>query len=108
MRSRTVLIAVAAGLALADASVVTLALPELLVQLDTTVEGVAAIIGVYTIVLAALLIPAERVSREIGGAQLGMIGFGLFGFASLLCGLSSTLPLLLFARALQAAGGACA
>ncbi|MDX6717145.1 MAG: hypothetical protein QOH30_3703, partial [Baekduia sp.] len=42
MRSRHVLIAVAAGLALADASVVTLALPELLRQLDTSVEGVAA------------------------------------------------------------------
>ena len=63
MRVRHPLIAIAAGLALADASVVTLALPDLLVDLHTTVEGVAAVIGVYTIVLAITLIPAERAIR---------------------------------------------
>ena len=47
-RVRRALIAIAAGLALADAAVVTLALPPLLLELDTTVEGVAAVIGVYT------------------------------------------------------------
>src|SRR4051812_36723460 len=45
-RSRP-LLALAAGLALADASVVALALPALLQELDTTVEGVAAVLGVY-------------------------------------------------------------
>ena len=59
MRVRHLLITLAAGLALADASVVTLALPDLLVDLHTTVEGVAAVIGVYTVVLALALIPAE-------------------------------------------------
>src|SRR3954453_22969413 len=53
--TRSRLLAVAAGLALADASVVTLALPRLLTQLDATVEGVAAVIGVYTVVLALAL-----------------------------------------------------
>jgi hypothetical protein len=106
MRPRSLLIAVAAGLALADASVVTLALPELLVQLNTTVEGVAAVIGVYTVTLAALLIPAERLARRVGPATLGVAGFAIFALASLLCGASSSLGLLLVGRALQAAGGA--
>ena len=42
------LLAIGVALALADASVVTLALPPVLVDLDTTVEGVAAVIGIYT------------------------------------------------------------
>ncbi len=108
MRPRSVLIALAAGLALADASIVTLALPELLVQLDTTIEGVAAVIGVYTVTLAALLIPAERYARRVGPATLGLYGFVLFAAASVLCGASSDLGLLLVGRALQAAGGAAA
>ena len=49
------LIAIGVALALADASVVALALPPMLDDLDTSVEGVAAVIGVYTLVLAALL-----------------------------------------------------
>jgi len=106
MRPRSIVIALAAGLALADASVVTLALPELLVELDTTVNGVAAVIYVYTVVLALLLIPAELLARRIGPAQLGVAGFVLFGLASVLCGVSNSLWMLLVFRGLQAAGGA--
>ena len=53
MTLRAYALAVAAGLGLADASIVTLALPDILRELDTSVEGVAAVIGVYTVVLAA-------------------------------------------------------
>jgi predicted MFS family arabinose efflux permease len=108
MRSRHVLIAVAAGLALADASVVTLALPELLRQLDTSVEGVAAILIVYAAVIAAALIPAELLQRRIGAPRTAAGGLVLFAAASLVCSLSASLALLLVARAVQAAGGAAA
>ena len=64
---RRALIATAAGLALADAAVVTLALPPILLELDTTVEGVAAVIGVYTAVLTiALPISAALHNRATG------------------------------------------
>ncbi|WP_445148624.1 MFS transporter [Baekduia sp. Peel2402] len=108
MRSRHVLLAVAAGLALADASIVTLALPELLRELDTTVEGVASILGVYTVVLALALIPVERVQRRVGAPRTAAVGLLVFALASLVAGASSTLPLLLVARAIQAVGGAAA
>jgi MFS family permease len=106
VRARHVLLAVAAGLALADASIVTLALPELLFDLKTTVEGVAAVIGVYTVVLAAALLPAERLMRRLGPARLGAAGLLVFGGASLVAGLAGTLTVLLLARSVQAAGGA--
>jgi predicted MFS family arabinose efflux permease len=108
MRARHVLLAIAAGLALADASVVTLALPELLHELHTTVEGVAAILGVYTVMLAATLLPAERLQRSVGAPRMAAGGLALFAAASLVCGASSSLGLLLGARAVQAVGGAAA
>src|SRR5690606_17460466 len=70
-RAGTILLAIGAGLALADGSIVVLALPDLLGELDTTVEGVAAVIGVYTAVLAVALPAAEWLRRRIGARRLG-------------------------------------
>lgn len=106
MTLRRLALALAAGLALADASVVTLALPELLTALDTSVEGVAAVVGVYTLVLALALLPAERLMRSAGPRGLGAAGFALFAAASVACGLASSLEALLAFRGLQALGGA--
>src|SRR3954452_5690204 len=105
-RRGSLILAVAAGLALADASVVALALPALLQELDTTVEGVAAVLGVYVFVLALALVPAERALRRVGPARLGAAGFALFALASLGCAAADSLPVLLVARSFQAAGGA--
>src|SRR5215212_9276519 len=102
------LLALAAGLALADASIVTLALPQLLTQLDASVEGVAAVIGVYTIVLALALLPAERLRRSHGARRLGGGGLALFGAACIGCAAAGSLELLLVLRALQALGAAAA
>ena len=99
---RRALIAIAAGLALADAAVVTLALPPILLELDTTVEGVAAVIGVYTAVLTiALPISAALHNRTTGAA-----GALLFAAASVGCASAESLEMLLAMRALQAVGGA--
>jgi MFS family permease len=105
---RTLLLALAAGLVLADASVVTLALPDLLVELGTTVEGVAAVIGAYTVVLALALLPAERLARRFGPGRVAAIGFAVFAAASAACGAAGSLEALLAARCVQAAGGAAA
>ena len=103
---RTALLALAAGLVLADASVVTLALPQLLTDLDTSVEGVAAVIGVYTVVLAIVLVPLERAAARYGPHVVGAGGFALFALASLACAGADSLPMLLTARVVQALGGA--
>ncbi|MEA2471019.1 MAG: hypothetical protein QOE38_2018, partial [Thermoleophilaceae bacterium] len=105
---RQLLLAIAAGLALADASIVTLALPRLLIQLHATVEGVAAVIGVYTVVLAVALLPAERMRRQYGARRVGGTGLVLFGSACAGCAAAGSLELLLALRALQALGAAAA
>jgi len=106
MRPRSLLLALGAGLALADASVVTLGLPQILNDLHTTVEGVAAVLGVYTIVLAAALVPAERLMAREGAVRVGVLGFALFSAASVVCALAGSLAVLLVARGVQAVGGA--
>src|SRR4051794_22280305 len=107
-RATRPLLAAGVALALADASGVTPALPPLLNELDTTVEGVAAVIGVYTLVVAAALIPAEMLRRRAGTAALGFAGFALFAAAGIGCGVAPDLTVLLVARAAQAAGAAAA
>ena len=78
MRTLRVLIAIGIGVALADASIVTLALPELLIDLDTGVEGVAAVIGVYTLALALALPLAALARRAVSDPALCAIGFAVF------------------------------
>jgi hypothetical protein len=96
------LIAAASGLVLADAAVVTLALPPILLELDTTVEGVAAVIAVYTGVLALAL----PLAAALHGRWSGPAGALLFGAASIGCASADSLELLLVMRGLQALGGA--
>ncbi|WP_320669302.1 MFS transporter [Patulibacter defluvii] len=98
------LVAAGVALALADASVVTLALPQILTRLNTTIDGVAAVIGVYTVVLAAAVLVAVPLRRRLGSGALGAAGMLLFALASAACGLAESLELLLAARAAQAVG----
>ena len=101
---RRALVAIAAALALADASIVALALPPILVEMDTTITGVAAIIGVYALVLALAILPAA-----LGARPRGRLGAARCSrpprWAAALAG---SLGLLLVFRALQAVGGAAA
>ena len=98
-------VAAVAGLALADAGVVALALPPILLALHTTVAGVAAVLAVYALVLG-LVLPAAGHAAARDPSTLGAVGVAVFAVASLGCGLAGSLPLLLVLRALQAAGGA--
>ena len=104
-RNQTYAVAGVAGLALADAGIVALALPPLLLALHTTVAGVAAVLAVYALVLGLALPAAGHLAAGAAG-RVGGIGVVVFALASLGCGLVSSLPLLLVLRGVQAAGGA--
>ena len=99
-------LAAVAFVALADTAIVALALPPILRELNTDVAGVAAVLGIYAVVLALALLPAEWFARTSGTRTLGLAGVALFGGGSLACGLAGDLGLLLAARAVQATGGA--
>jgi MFS family permease len=99
-------VAGAAFLALADTAIVALALPPILRELDTDVAGVAAVLGVYAVVLALALPPAEWLRGRAGTRAVGISGVALFAGGSLACGLAENLDVLLLARGVQALGGA--
>jgi MFS family permease len=105
---RRTLVALAAALALADGSIVVLALPDLAASLDATVSGAAAVIAVYTGVVALALPLAWSARRRLDPAGLGAGGLVLFAAGSLGCALAESMPTMLVMRGVQGAGGALA
>jgi hypothetical protein len=103
---RRFFIALAAGLVLADASIVTLGLPSIRIELGASINDVAAVLGVYTLVLAIALLGAAPLARIWGGARVAAVGGAVFGLASLACGLVDSVTPLLVLRGIEAVGGA--
>ena len=98
------------GLVLADSSVVTLALPEILRRFDTTVLGVSWVLTTFNLVLALAVLPAARLAaRRRAAAPAAVWAGGVVGFAlaSLMCAIASSVTVLIVGRCLQAVAGAC-
>ena len=106
MTRRDVPIVLVAALVFADATIVTLALPNLLVDLDTTVYGVAAVLGVYTAALGVTALVLSRVDARVVDARLTTLALAVFSLASVGCAVADRLWILLVARGFQGAAGA--
>jgi len=104
-RARSMLLAVATGVALADSSVVTLALPDLLTRFAVDITTVAWVLTSYNLVLAAAAVPAAYLARRRPVVAF-VAGALVFAAACLACGLAGTFGVLVGARCVQAAGGA--
>jgi MFS family permease len=97
--------AVMVGLVLADSSIVTLALPDVLRAFDATVFGVSWVLTAFNIVLAAAILPASRLARRMA-PRVWAVGLVLFAGASLACAVAPSIGVLIAARCAQALGGA--
>lgn len=105
-RSRGELVCVlGVAVVLADSSIVTLALPDILRRFETSVFLVSFVLTGFNLFFAALIIPAARLAQR-RVVTIGRLGFAVFGLASLLCALAPSVATLIAARCLQAAGGA--
>src|SRR2546430_14846840 len=98
----------AVGLVLADSSIVVLALPEIYRSLNVSVAGVVWVLVAFNVVMAICAVPAAFEARRLGPARAMIAGLGVFGGASLVCGIAPDLAVLIAARCVQAAGGAAA
>ena len=105
LRLRTGLLGVAIGLALADSSIVTLALPDVLREFDVGITTVAWVITSFNLVLAVLAVPAAYVARR-RPREAFAVGSVVFAGASLACGLAPSFEVLVGARCVQAVGAA--
>ncbi|HKY26001.1 MAG TPA: MFS transporter [Gaiella sp.] len=104
-RRRRVLIGLGIGLALADSSVVTLALPDILRQFEVEIPQVAWVLTSYNLALAAAAVPAAYAARRRPVPAFA-VGTLVFAAASLACGLAPSFGVLVGARCVQALGGA--
>jgi MFS family permease len=104
-RGRIVLLGVAIAVALADSSVVTLALPDILRHYDVSITTVAWVLTSYNLVLALTAVPAAHLARR-RPAPVCATGLVVFAGASLVCALAPSFEVLLAGRAVQALGGA--
>jgi len=100
-----VLIGLGIGLALADSSVVTLALPDILRQFEVEIPQVAWVLTSYNLALAAAAVPAAYAARRRPVPAFA-VGTLVFAAASLACGLAPSFGVLVGARCVQALGGA--
>ena len=84
----------------------SLALPTIAADLDTTATNLQWLLSGYMIALGSLLIPAGRAGDVLGRRRVLLVGVGVFGLTSLVCGLVSSAPVLITARVAQGVGAA--
>jgi EmrB/QacA subfamily drug resistance transporter len=89
-----------------DASIVTLALPAMRDDFDTSLASVQWVSLIYLLVLVGSVSAVGRIADVVGRKLLYVYGFGLFTLASLGCALSTSLTMLLVMRVAQALGAA--
>lgn len=103
---RVALLALAVGLVLADSSVVTLGLPDVLTDFDVSPNAVSWVLTAYNLVLALAAVPAALVVTRSSPRRVATAGLLVFAVASLVAALAPSLGVLIAARCLQGLGGA--
>jgi EmrB/QacA subfamily drug resistance transporter len=101
-----VLISIATFMLLLDITVVNVALPDIRTDLGASLSSLQWVVDAYSLTLAAFLLTAGSLGDRLGRRRVFTIGFGVFTFASFLCGIAGDPTLLNLARGLQGVGGA--
>ncbi|MFI0977381.1 MFS transporter [Streptomyces sp. NPDC021093] len=89
-----------------DMSVVNIALPAIRDDLGFTPEGLPWVVNAYALAFGGLLMLGGRIADLVGHRRILVVGFVLFGTASLVGGLVSSPGALIAARAVQGVGAA--
>jgi EmrB/QacA subfamily drug resistance transporter len=88
-----------------DLFIVNLAFPSITRDFHaTSLSDLSWVLNGYTIVFAAVLVPAGRWADRVGRLRVYLAGLALFCLGSLFCGISPNLGLLVAARLVQAVG----
>ncbi|GEP33342.1 hypothetical protein NSZ01_11100 [Nocardioides szechwanensis] len=102
------LLAVTVALVLADSAVVTLALPDILQELDATVGQVAWVLISFNLVLGLCAVPTAMGLVRVPPRIFAAVGIAVFAGASAWCAVAGSIDMLITARCVQAVGGALA
>lgn len=107
-RRGVVLVVMCVGMFLVqlDVTVVNVALPAIRLGLGTSLAGQQWVVDAYTVVLASLLLIGGTVGDRYGHKRMVLVGMGLFGAGSLICGLAPSITVLVIGRVVQGFGAA--
>jgi MFS transporter, DHA2 family, multidrug resistance protein len=88
-----------------DTSIANVAIPHIAGSLGASQDEATWVLTSYLVSNAVILPASAYLVSFIGRKRFYMICVALFGISSMLCGLAPSLPLLIFFRVLQGAGG---
>ena len=101
-----VFISIAVALIIVDSTIVNVAIPSIVDDLDISSTQVQWVQESYTLVFAALLLVFGALADRYGRRRMLVLGVIVFGAASVLAALAPTGDLLIGSRVLQGVGGA--
>lgn len=94
------------SLAFIDSTVVNVALPALQSSFHATLVDVQWVVEAYGLFLGALILVGGSLGDLFGRRMIFVVGVAIFAMASIACGLSSSIHLLVVARSVQGMGAA--
>ncbi|GAA4900956.1 MFS transporter [Streptomonospora salina] len=89
-----------------DMTILNVALPEISRALSPTAAQQLWIVDIYALVLAGLLVTMSTLGDRWGRKRMLLIGFAIFGGASMLIVVAQSAPMVIAVRALLGVGGA--
>ncbi len=89
-----------------DSSIVNVTLPVMARDLVAPMASIEWVVTSYLIIICAVMLLMGRLSDIYGKAKVFQMGLATFTIGSFLCGIASSLPLLVIARVIQAVGAA--
>ena len=97
---------IGALMAAIDSTIVTLALPNMMVELHSDLISMIWVIMAYILVSTVFLLTFGRVADLFGRVRMYNLGFVVFTIGSALCGFSTSVTQLILFRLVQGAGAA--
>ncbi|GGR20367.1 DHA2 family efflux MFS transporter permease subunit [Agromyces mediolanus] len=91
---------------LVDSTIVSIANPAILTDLDTDFTAVLWVTSAYLLAYAVPLLITGRLGDRFGPKRIYLIGLVIFTLASLWCGFAGDITMLIVARAVQGLGAA--
>ncbi|KUI47120.1 MFS transporter [Mycobacterium sp. GA-1199] len=91
---------------LVDATIVAVANPSIMARFGASYDAVLWVTSAYLLAYAVPLLVAGRLGDRFGPKNLYLLGLTVFTVASLWCGLSDTIGMLIAARVVQGVGAA--